>query len=218
MRVALLLYAYCTGVTSSRKIERKTQEDVAFRVLAANQSPDHSRISEFRRRHGVHFENLFVQMLKLCAKAGLVKLGHVALDGTKLKANASTHKAMSHERMQKEEEKLREKVQQLLAQVEAVDAEEDARPGTARAGAATSFPRSCGVRRRGCSASAWPFRRWRPKPGAPPRRTRARMMTMRVGKRVWLPFLRARRYMESRQSLLEYSLTQFFKEAERSRP
>ncbi|WIG95728.1 IS1182 family transposase [Myxococcus sp. SDU36] len=134
MMVALLLYAYCTGVTSSRKIERKTQEDVAFRVLAANQSPDHSRISEFRRRHGAHFESLFVQMLKLCARAGLVKLGHVALDGTKLKANASKHKAMSYERMQQEEAKLREQVRHLLAQAEAVDAEEDARHGKGKRG------------------------------------------------------------------------------------
>ncbi|RKH56746.1 IS1182 family transposase [Corallococcus interemptor] len=134
MMVALLLYAYCTGVTSARKIERKTQEDVAFRVLAGNQSPDHSRISEFRRRHGVHFESLFVQMLKLCARAGLVKLGHVALDGTKLKANASKHKAMSYERMQNEEEKLREKVKELLAQAEAVDVQEDALHGQGKRG------------------------------------------------------------------------------------
>jgi transposase len=134
MMVALLLYAYCAGIISSRKIERKTQEDVAFRVLAANQSPDHSRISAFRRRHGVHFENLFVQVLKLCVKAGLVKLGHVALDGTKLKANASKHKAMSYERMQKEEERLREKVKALLAQAEAADAEEDARYGKGKRG------------------------------------------------------------------------------------
>jgi transposase len=134
MMVALLLYAYCMGVTSSRKIERKTQEDMAFRVLAANQSPDHSRISDFRRRHGVHFENLFVQVLKLCVKAGLVKLGHVALDGTKLKANASKHKAMSYERMQKEGQKLREKVKELLAQAEAADAEEEARYGKGKRG------------------------------------------------------------------------------------
>jgi transposase len=134
MMVALLLYAYAMGVTSSRKIERKTQEDVAFRVLAANQSPDHSRISDFRRRHGVHFENLFVQVLQLCLKAGLVKLGHVALDGTKLKANASKHKAMSYERMQKEEERLREKVKELLAQAEAADAEEDVRYGKGKRG------------------------------------------------------------------------------------
>jgi transposase len=134
MMVALLLYAYAMGVTSSRKIARKTEEDVAFRVISANQSPDHSRISDFRRRHGTHFENLFVQVLKLCAKAGLVKLGHVALDGTKLKANASKHKAMSYERMQKEEERLREKVKGLLAEAEAVDAEEDARYGKGKRG------------------------------------------------------------------------------------
>ncbi|MFN0063933.1 MAG: IS1182 family transposase [Myxococcaceae bacterium] len=129
MMVGLLMYAYAVGVTSSRKISRKTQEDVAFRVLSANQSPDHSRISEFRRRHGARFEDLFVQVLKLCQKAGLVKLGHVALDGTKLKANASKHKAMSYDRMQKEETRLRERVKELLAAAESVDAEEDARYG-----------------------------------------------------------------------------------------
>jgi transposase len=134
MMVALLLYAYATGVTSSRKIERKTQEDVAFRVIAANQSPDHSRIADFRKRHGTHFESLFVQVLKLCQKAGLIKLGHVALDGTKLKANASKHKAMSYERMQQEEKRLREKVKDLLAQAATVDAEEDLRYGKNRRG------------------------------------------------------------------------------------
>jgi transposase len=134
MMVALLLYAYATGVTSSRRIERKTQEDVAFRVIAANQSPDHSRIADFRKRNGTHFENLFVQVLKLCQKAGLIKLGHVALDGTKLKANASKHKAMSYERMQQEEERLREKVKNLLAQAATVDAEEDLRYGKNRRG------------------------------------------------------------------------------------
>jgi transposase len=134
MMLALLVYAYATGVTSSRRIERRTQEDVAFRVIAANQSPDHSRIAEFRRRHGVHFANVFVQVLQLCKKAGLVKLGHVALDGTKLKANASKHKAMSYDRMQKEEAKLREKVNELLSQAEASDVEEDGRYGKGRRG------------------------------------------------------------------------------------
>ena len=134
MMVALLLYAYATGVTSSRRIERKTQEDVAFRVISANQFPDHSRIAEFRRRHGRQFENLFVQVLKLCQKAGLVKLGHVALDGTKLKANASKHKAMSYDRMQKEQASLRQKVKDLLVQAEKVDAEEDGRYGKGRRG------------------------------------------------------------------------------------
>jgi transposase len=106
MMVALLLYAYCVGVASSRKIERKTHEDIAFRVIGAGQHPDHSTISEFRRKHLDLLAGLFVQVLALCQRAGLIKLGHVALDGTKIKANASKHKAMSHERMKKQEQEL----------------------------------------------------------------------------------------------------------------
>ena len=97
MMVAVLRYAYCVGIASSRKIERKTYEDIAFRVIAAGQHPDHTTISEFRRKHLDLLAGLFVQVLALCQKAGLVKLGHVALDGTKLKANASKRKAMVHQ-------------------------------------------------------------------------------------------------------------------------
>jgi transposase len=93
----LLLYAYCVGTVSSRKIERACYEDLACRVLTGNQQPDHSRISEFRRRNLDALKGLFVQILRLCQMAGMVSLGHVALDGTKVKANASKHKAMSHE-------------------------------------------------------------------------------------------------------------------------
>src|SRR6266700_231033 len=100
--------------TSSRKIERKTHEDVAFRVIAGGGHPDHSRISDFRRVHLGALAGLFVEILRLCQKAGLVKLGSVALDGTKVKANASKHKAMSYERMKKDEQRLREKVSELL--------------------------------------------------------------------------------------------------------
>jgi transposase len=134
MMVALLLYGYCVGVPSSRKIERKTHEDVAFRVIAGGEHPDHTRISEFRRVHLEALAELFVQVLRLCQKAGLVKLGVVALDGTKVKANASKHKAMSYDRMQKEEERLREKVTELLAAAEKVDAAEDAEHGAGRRG------------------------------------------------------------------------------------
>jgi transposase len=134
MMVALLLYGYCVGVPSSRKIERKTHEDVAFRVISGGEHPDHTRISEFRRVHLKALAELFVQVLKLCQKAGLVKLGVVALDGTKVKANASKHKAMSYDRMQKEEQRLREKVAELLAAAEKVDAAEDAEYGTGRKG------------------------------------------------------------------------------------
>ena len=134
MMVALLLYGYCVGVPSSRKIERKTHEDVAFRVISGGEHPDHTRISEFRRVHLQALAELFVQVLKLCQKAGLVKLGVVALDGTKVKANASKHKAMSYDRMQKEEQRLRDKVTELLAAAEKVDAAEDAEYGAGRKG------------------------------------------------------------------------------------
>jgi transposase len=129
MMVALLLYAYCVGIPSSRKIERRTYEDVAFRVLTGGQHPDHTRISEFRRIHGCALSSLFVQVLKLCQKAGLVKLGHVAIDGTKIKANASKHKAMSYEHMTKKEAELKQKVEGLLRAAEQADREEDAEFG-----------------------------------------------------------------------------------------
>jgi transposase len=134
MMVALLLYGYCVGVPSSRKIERKTHEDVAFRVISGGEHPDHTRVSEFRRVHLEALAELFVQVLKLCQKAGLVKLGMVALDGTKVKANASKHKAMSYERMQKDEQRLREKVAELLAAAEKIDAAEDSEYGAGQRG------------------------------------------------------------------------------------
>ena len=134
MMVALLLYAYCVGLPSSRKIEKRTYEDVAFRVLAGNTHPDHSRISEFRRIHLPALSGLFVQVLRLCQKMGMVKLGHVALDGTKMKANASKHKAMSYERMKQDEERLTKEVAELMRAAEAADAAEDAEYGKGRRG------------------------------------------------------------------------------------
>jgi transposase len=134
MMVALLLYAYCVGVPSSRKIEKRCHEDVAFRVIAANTAPDHSRVSEFRRRHLEALAALFIEILRMCQAQGLVKLGHVALDGTKMKANASKHKAMSYERMKKEDERLKQKVAELLRTAEDADAEEDALYGKDRRG------------------------------------------------------------------------------------
>jgi transposase len=125
MMVSLLLYGYSVGVASSRKIERRTYEDVAFRVIAGGQHPDHTTISEFRRIHLKALSGLFVEMLALCTKAGLVRLGHVALDGTKLKANASKHKAMSYERMKKQERELADKVGALMRAAEEADAAED---------------------------------------------------------------------------------------------
>jgi transposase len=125
MMTALLLYGYAVGVFSSRKIERACFEDVAFRVLAAGEQPHFTTINEFRATHRASFADLFQQVLKVCMSAGLVKLGHVAIDGTKMKANASKHKAMSYERMAKEEVRLKAEVEQLISQAEAVDAAED---------------------------------------------------------------------------------------------
>lgn len=132
MMTKLVLYAYAVGKPSSRKIERACWEEVPFRVLAADSHPDHASISEFRRRHLKALAGLFVQVLVLCRQAGLVKLGHVALDGTKVKANASKHKAMSYGHMCKAEEDLEREVARLLSEAERIDAEEDARYGDAR--------------------------------------------------------------------------------------
>lgn len=129
MMVKLLVYAYCTGKPSSRKIEKATYEDVAYRVLSGDTHPDHDTIANFRRQHLSSLAGLFVEVLSLCEQAGLVKLGHVALDGTKVKANASKHKAMSYERMEKAEQRLEQEVKALLAQAEQVDDQEDARYG-----------------------------------------------------------------------------------------
>jgi len=134
MMVAVLLYAYCLGVTSSRKIARRLEEDVAFRVLAANNTPDFRTIAEFRKRHLGALAGLFVQVLRLCQKVGLVKLGHVALDGTKMRANVSKHKAMSYGRMNKEEARLAAEVDALLRRAEATDEREDAEYGEDKRG------------------------------------------------------------------------------------
>ena len=130
----LLLYAYCIGVPSSRRIEKSTYEVIPFRVLSANQHPDHDTISEFRKRHLVALSRIFLQVLELCRKAGLVKLGHVALDDTKVKANASKHKAMSYDHMQKKTDELKAEIARLLAEAEAVDAAEDTRYGRGKRG------------------------------------------------------------------------------------
>ena len=129
MMVALLVYAYCTGVYSSRRMERACHENVAFRVITGNRQPYFTTINEFRRVHRKHFEGLFVEVLKLCREAGLVKLRHVAMDGTKAKANASRHKAMSYKRLVAEEKRLRREVRRMLAEAEAADGSEDARHG-----------------------------------------------------------------------------------------
>ncbi|MFM2418137.1 MAG: hypothetical protein RL385_2860 [Pseudomonadota bacterium] len=129
MMVALLLYGYCTGVFSSRKLEEATHVDVAFRVLCANHQPHFTTTNGFRRVHRSALADLFVQVLKLCQRAGLVKLGQVAIDGTKMQANASKHKAMSHVRMEAEEKRLRAEIERLLASADDADAREDAEYG-----------------------------------------------------------------------------------------
>jgi transposase len=134
MMVKLLVYAYCTGNPSSRKIEQATYDQVPYRVLAADQHPDHDSLAAFRQRHLQSVAGLFVQVLQLCQRAGLVTLGHVALDGTKVKANASKHKAMSYARMGAAEQQLEAEVTALLAQAEQVDVTEDAQYGKGRRG------------------------------------------------------------------------------------
>ena len=129
MMTKLLVYGYCVGVFSSRKIEKRVEEDIAFRVLAAGNAPDFRTISDFRKIHLQALEGLFEQVLKLALEAGAVKVGRVALDGTKVKANASKHKAMSYGRMKEKEKEIRAEVKELLAQAEAADGEEDARYG-----------------------------------------------------------------------------------------
>ncbi len=134
MMVSLLLYGYCVGIASSPKIEQASYEQVPFRVLAANQHPDHDTICTFRWRHLEALAELFVQVLQLCQQAGLVKLGHVALDGTKVQANASRHKAMSYGRMKQEIARLEGEVEELLTGAEAIDTEEDALYGAGNRG------------------------------------------------------------------------------------
>jgi len=125
MMVTLLLYAYCRGIFSSRKIMQACQERLTFRVITGDDIPDFRTISDFRKLHLEELQQLFVQVLQLCQEAGLVKLGHIALDSTKVKANASRHKAMSYGRMKQEEERLKDEIHQLLSKAEAVDQQED---------------------------------------------------------------------------------------------
>jgi len=134
MMTRVLVYAYCVGVFSSRRIARHWVEDIAFRVLAAGNQPDFRTISDFRKIHLATLEGLFEQVLQIALQAGAMKLGRVALDGTKIKANASKHKAMSYDRMLEKEKTLKAEVKELLAQAEAADAEEDARHGKNRRG------------------------------------------------------------------------------------
>ena len=134
LMVTLLLYCYATGTRSSRKIMRRCRTDVACRVIVGENVPDFRTISDFRKTHLARLETLFVEVLKLCALAGLARVGTIALDGTKVKANASRHKAMSYDRMKQEEKRLKEEIARLLAEAEATDAAEDEAQGRDRSG------------------------------------------------------------------------------------
>ena len=134
MMTKVLIYGYCVGVFSSRRIQKKLSEDVGFRVLGAGNQPDFRTISDFRKLHLGALQGLFDQVLQIALQAGTVKLGRVMLDGSKVKANASKHKAMSYGRMQEDEKRLKEEVKRLLAQAEATDAEEDTRYGRDKTG------------------------------------------------------------------------------------
>jgi transposase len=134
MMVALLFYAYCRGIFSSRKIMQACEERLTFRVIVGDDIPNWRTISDFRKLHLKELEQLFIQVLQLCQKAGLVKLGHIALDGTKVKANASRHKAMSYGRMKQEEKRLKQEIRQLLSKAEAVDQQEDKEYGAEHRG------------------------------------------------------------------------------------
>jgi len=133
MLVKVLVYGYATGVFSSRKIARKLFEDVAFRMLGAGNFPSHRTICDFRLRHLPELKELFAQVGRLARELGLVKLGTIALDGTKVKANASKHKAMSYGRMKEQEQKLKQEIEALLERARSTDAQEDARLGVNQA-------------------------------------------------------------------------------------
>jgi len=164
MMVALLLYAYAIGVRSSRAIERRCREDVAFRVITANQTPDHATIARFRARHEHALGELFGQVLALCARAGLVRLGVVAVDGTKIAAAATHHATRSYEEIARE----------ILEQAAELDAAEDELHGDARGDELPAELRVAGDRRKRC---ARPSRRWTPNARPTPGRSRATAAT-----------------------------------------
>jgi transposase len=134
MMTKVLVYGYCVGVYSARKIQQRLSEDVAFRVLAAGNAPDFRTIADFRKIHREALKGLFEQVLKMALELGAMKLGRVALDGSKVKAHASKHKAMSSARLEEQEKALQQQVKEMLEQAETVDAEEDERYGKECAG------------------------------------------------------------------------------------
>ncbi len=155
MMVKVLLYGYCVGVASSRRIAQRLHEDIAFRVLAANNTPDFRTISDFRKDNLDALSGLFLQVLALCRQAGLVKVGHVALDGTKVRANASRHKAMSYGRM-------KEKEAQLAGEVAAAGKGHSGVPDDKEASATSPMLSRVSCRRRadGTSCRLTTVRRW----------------------------------------------------------
>jgi hypothetical protein len=134
MMVKILLYGYATGTFSSRKLAKKLYEDVALRFLAGENFPAHRTIAEFRQRHLAAFRKLFVQVVRIAKEVGLVKLGTVAIDGTKVKASASKHKAMSYGRMKTEEERLQAEIEDLTSRASQTDVQEDALYGAENSG------------------------------------------------------------------------------------
>jgi transposase len=134
MMTKVLVYAYCVGIFSSRRIQRRLTEDVGFRVLAAGNEPDFRTMADFRKTHLAALTGFFAQVLDLARASGAPRLGLVALDGTKVKANASKHKAMSYKRMGEKQRQLRAEVKALLARADATDAAEDAQYGAGQRG------------------------------------------------------------------------------------
>jgi len=182
-----LIYGYSHGITSSRALERRCHDDVAYGFLTAQQAPDFVAISRFRTRHAEAFKKLFTQSLALCAQAGLVSLGRVALDGSKIRASASRHRAMSYDRMVRAEGELASEVEALLADAENLDAAEDAAYGVDRRG--DELPAEL-TRREGRLAAIRAPRRNRPPPSAVRTRSRPPRRAMR---RSWPRWCRRRR-------------------------
>ena len=169
MMTALLLYAYCVGVFSSRKVERATYEDVAFRVLAAGEHPHFTTVNAFRLEHREALAGLFVQVLKLCARAGLDTVGHVSLDGSKVQANASKHKAMSYARIRRKSSAWQPRSRRFSFVPTRPTSE--TMSSTDQESALKTYPRSFSGAMRACVASAKPRQRSRrkpPEPGRPP--------------------------------------------------
>lgn len=134
LMVKLLVYGYCTGRMSSRKLEQATYDDVAFRVLCCDQHPDHDSIAAFRKRHLAALGQLFVQVLQLCQRAGLVKLGHVAIDSTKIKANAAKSESLRYDSLEVTAQALETEVVRLLTEAQRIDDAEDTLYGVGRRG------------------------------------------------------------------------------------